>query len=158
MNKARIIIILSVFFFSLPLNAQEIEYLPGGNEFSAVWERFYKGDHEPQLDDPLIDAGNKMTLVICEAVKNKDMRLRRYAIGALGYIGDRKALPTLKQILISEDEIYYFRGDALHAIYQIDRKLGKKYAMKYSEEHKYLRDLSKSIENDEKWLTKPTTH
>lgn len=99
-----------------------------------------------------------MTLAICKAVKNKDMRLRRYAIGALGYIDDEKALPTLIQILMSGDEIDYYRGDALHAIYQIDRMLGKEYAKKYSNENTYLRDLSKSIQNDEKWLTEPTTH
>lgn len=84
-------------------------------------------------------AGRKnMTLLICEVVKNKDMSLRRYAIGALGYIGDKRAIPTLESILKAKDEIYYFRGDALYSIYQIDRVLGKKYAKEYGREHEYL--------------------
>lgn len=68
-----------------------------------------------------------MVPTICEAVKNKDMKRRRYAIGALGYINDRAALPTLEAILSDESEIDYFRGDALHSIYQIDRKRGLSY-------------------------------
>lgn len=136
--------------------AKDTEYRPGGKAYASVWTRFYAGDHEPELDDPLIAAGKKMTLVICEAIKNKDMKYRRYAIGALGYIGDRRALPTLENILKSKDEIYYFRGDALHSIYQIDKSLGKKYAGTYSGEHEYFKMLHKSIEREDKWLTEPT--
>ena len=66
--------------------AQDVEYRPGGDAFASIWSRFYNGDHEPELDDPLIEAGHEMTLVICAAVKHKDMRFRRHAIGALGYI------------------------------------------------------------------------
>lgn len=133
------------------------EYRPGGEKWAKAWNKFYAGDHEPELDDPLIEAGRNMTLVICEAIQNEDMKMRRYAIGAPGYIGDKRALPTLKAILKSKDEIYYFRGDALHSIYQIDKMLGKKYAKEYGHEHQYLADLQKSIEKDEKWLTEPTS-
>lgn len=59
-----------------------------------MWNKFYAGDEEPELDDPLIEAGKDMTLVICEAVRNRDMFSRRYAIGALGFIGDKRALPN----------------------------------------------------------------
>ncbi len=136
--------------------AKEKEYRPGGQTYASIWNRFYAGDHEPELDDPLIEAGGKMTLVICEAIKNKDMKYRRYAIGALGFIGDKRALPTLETILKTKEEIYYFRGDALHAIYQIDKSLGKKYASEFGSEHKYLKRLQESIERDDKWLTGPT--
>jgi hypothetical protein len=154
-----ILLFCIVLFFVSPANADQHnhkEYYPGGAVFTETWKKFYAGDHEPELDDPLIEAGKRMTLVICEAIKNKDMRLRRYAIGALGYIGDKRAIPTLEQILESKEEIYYFRGDALHAIYQLDKKLGKQYAKQYGSAHKYLSDLQKSIENDESWLTEPT--
>ncbi len=94
---------------------------------------------------------------ICEAVKNKDMRLRRYAIGALvGYIPDKRALPALENILKSKEEIYYFRGDALHAIYQINSTLGKKYAKEYGNEHECLANLQRSIEKDDERLMEPT--
>lgn len=138
--------------------AKDTEYRPGGQIYASTWERFYNGYHEPELDDPLIEAGQKMTLVICEAIKNRDMRLRRYAIGALGHIGDKRAIPTLEKILKSKDEIYYFRGDALHAIYQLDKPLGKKYARQYADEHEYLKMLHEHIEKDSKWLTAPTRH
>jgi hypothetical protein len=136
--------------------ARETEYRPGGKAFASVWNRFYSGFHEPDLPVPLIKAGEKMTIAICEAVINKDMKYRRYAIGALGYIGDKRALPTLETILKSKNEIYYFRGDALHSIYQIDKSLGKKYADEYGGEHEYLKRLRESIERDDKWLTEPT--
>ncbi|MBI4825952.1 MAG: HEAT repeat domain-containing protein [Nitrospirae bacterium] len=150
------LLISCLLFAPTVIYAQGQEYRPGGDEYSSTWSRFYNGDHEPELDDPLIEAGEKMTLVICEAVNNKDMRFRRYAISALGYIGDKRALPTLENILKSKDEIYYFRGDALQAIYQIDKILGKKYALEFWKEHEYLEMLRKAIEKDAKWLTEPT--
>ena len=119
------IAIFLIFLFTLNgVLANDVEYRPGGVDFENIWDRFYAGDHEPELDDPLIEAGPKMTLVICEAVANKDMRLRRYAIGALGFVGDSRALATLERILEDTNEKFYFRGDALHAIYQINRELG----------------------------------
>lgn len=154
---AALLVLLSHLFPCVSL-AQDVEYRPGGSEYASVWERFYSGDHEPELDDPLIDAGKEMTLVICDAIENKDMRLRRYAIGALGYIGDKRAISTLEEILRSKDEVYYVRGDALHAIYQIDKSLGKKYADQYAHEHEYLKVLQGNIEKDAEWLTEPTGH
>jgi hypothetical protein len=150
-----------VLLFVSPVGADHHnhkEYHPGGSEFTKTWNKFYAGDHEPELDDPLIEAGTEMTLVICEAIKKKDMRLRRYAIGALGYIGDKRAIPTLEEILKSKEEIYYFRGDALHSIYQLDKSLGKKYANEYAHEHEYLKMLQGNIQKESKWLTEPTGH
>lgn len=152
------ILVLFLQFTPGILIAQDVEYRPGGNEHASTWTRFYNGNHEPELDDPLIEAGQEMTLVICEAIKNKNMRLRRYAIGALGYIGDKRAISTLEEILKSKDEIYYFRGDALHAIYQLDNQLGKKHAKQYSNEHEYLKMIQGHIDKDSKWLTEPTGH
>jgi hypothetical protein len=157
MNKAVLVssALLLVLCAHLSMAAEK-EYRPGGQSYASVWNRFYSGNHEPELDDPLIKTGRKMTLTICEAIKNKDMKYRRYAIGALGYIGDRRALATLEEILKSKEEIYYFRGDALHSIYQIDKALGKKYAAEFGRDHEYLKRLQESIEKDDKWLTDPT--
>ncbi|MBI1425619.1 MAG: hypothetical protein GC149_19475 [Gammaproteobacteria bacterium] len=137
--------------------AGEIEYRTGGPRFNKVWQAFYvEGDHEPELDDPLIAAGRAMTTAICEAITHPDMKRRRYAIGALGYIHDLRALPTLQSILKDKTEIYYFRGDALHAIYLIDKKLGSEYAEKFANENDYLKRLADSIRRREAWLTEPT--
>ena len=142
--------------FKLSAN-EDKEYRPGGDQWAKVWDKFYAGDHEPELKVPLREAGRNMTLVICEAIQNKDMKMRRYAIGALGYIGDKRALPTLEAILKSKDEIFYFRGDALLSIYRMDKALGKKYAKEYGHEHEFLAFLQENMEKDEKWLMEPTS-
>jgi hypothetical protein len=143
---------------SWPCFAGEVEYRVGGSRFNKVWHTFYvEADHEPEIDDPLIAAGRVMTSAICEAIAHPDMKRRRYAIGALGYIGDKRALPTLERILKDKDEIYYFRGDALHAIYQIDKKRGFLYAEQFANEHDYLKMMAGAIQRREAWLTEPTT-
>ena len=148
---------LILIFASWSCMAGETEYRTGGPRFDKVWHAFYvEGDHEPELDDPLIAAGRVMTAAICKAIVHPDMKRRRYAIGALGYIHDRRALPTLEEILKDKTEIYYFRGDALHAIYQIDKKLGSQYAEQFENEHDYLKRLADSIRRREAWLTEPT--
>lgn len=150
-------VFLVLVFSSWSCVAGEIEYRTGGPRFDKVWHAFYvEGDHEPELDDPLIAAGRVMTLAICEAISHPDMKRRRYAIGALGYIRDRRAIPALEKILKDKTEIYYFRGDALHAIYQIDKKLGSQYAGQFANEHDYLKRLAVSIQRKESWLTEPT--
>jgi PBS lyase HEAT-like repeat-containing protein len=149
-------VLIFVILLSNSAFAGEAEYKPGGPQFRKVWQQFYHGDHEPELDDPLIKAGRKMTLAICEAVAHQDMKMRRYAIGALGYIGDRRAIPQLESILKNKEELDYFRGDALHSIYQLDRELGTRYATHYENENDYLRMISGAIKRQEPWLLEPT--
>ena len=109
---------------SSPVDPDKIplhQYRPGGARFKPAWDTFYSASHEPDIDDPLIAAGKDMISAICEAVLHQDMQFRRYAIGALGFIGDPRALPTLDQILEEASVIDYVRGAALKAIYGIDR-------------------------------------
>jgi hypothetical protein len=56
------------------------------------------------------------------------MRRRRYGIGALGWIRDRRAILTLETIYANTSEDPLFRGDALEAIFIIDQNLGRSYA------------------------------
>ena len=107
------------------------EYRPGTAKFDKVWTKFYNGDHEEELSDPLIHAGRAMTAPICEAIAHKDMKYRRYAIGALGQTGDPSAIPQLESILKNITEQDYFRADALKSIHQINPTLGATYAKKY---------------------------
>jgi HEAT repeat protein len=126
--------------------AEDVAYRTGGREFAAAWHRFYDlGDHEPELDDPLIRRGRKMVPAICEAVAHPDMKYRRYALSALGYIRDRRAIPCLERILKDRTEIDYFRGDALHAIYLIDQPLGRRYAEQFRPDNDYLARVHASI-------------
>ena len=133
-----------------------VEYRPGVPKFQKVWNKFYSGDHEPELDDPLIKAGKKMTSAICAAIVHPDMKYRRYAIGALGFIADVQSIPTLESILKNESEEDYFRGDALRAIYQINESLGTKYAREHSHRRDYLKLISDAILKKEPWLKEPT--
>lgn len=142
---------LGLFLFAImPLTAQEVEYSPGGRKAHKVWDKFYKGDHEPELPLPLVAAGTTMVPAICAAVAHPDMRLRRYAISALGTLRDKRALGTLTKILRNNSEIDYFRGDALEAIYQIDRKLGLKLSGDFKNEPNYLQGSVSRIQREEK--------
>ncbi len=129
------------------------KYRPGA-AFSHVWDAFYtETPHEPELADPLIAAGPRMTQAICEAVLHKDMMYRRYALSALGFIGDRRAIATLERIMNDESEKDYFRGDALQSIFRIDRALGRRYADQYTEGPDYLKMISAAIKRNAPWLT-----
>lgn len=134
-------------------DGNKTEYRPGGPKFKRTWDAFYAGDHEPELSIPLIKAGKKMTSAICDAVTHKDMKMRRYAIGALGPIGDRKALPTLETILKDQKEIDYFRGDALHAIYNIDAALARRRAQEIHEPQGTLKIYVDAVLKKEAWLS-----
>ena len=142
---------------SSPCSAGDVAYRIGGKHFAKAWHTFYDlSDHEPEIDDPLIKRGRPMVPSICNAITHKDMKYRRYAIGALGYIGDERALSALEAILKDGSEIDYFRGDALHSIFLIDRKLGARYARQYQAENEYLTRLSGAILKQEPWLLEPT--
>ncbi len=119
--------------------AELVEYRPvEGGATKKVWDKFYAGDDEAELPKPLIAAGKKMVPDICAAIAHPDMKMRRYAMSALGEIGDKAALPALESILKDKKELGYMRGDALQAIHQIDKALGVKYAKEFRKDDEYL--------------------
>lgn len=126
--------------------AELVEYRPEETKASKkVWDRFYAGDYEADLPKPLIKGGKTMVPAICEAITNPNMRLRRYAITALGEIGDKTALPTLETILKDKKELEYMRGDALEAIHRLDQVLGLKYAQEFKNTNDYLKMVAGEI-------------
>ena len=137
--------------------ADDVDYRTGGKRFAETWHAFYDlSDHEPEIDDPLIEAGPKMVPAICEAVVHQDMKYRRYAIGALGYIGDRRALPTLQATLDDGGETELVRGDALISIYRIDRALGTRNARQYRHADAFIAHVSDAILRKDPWLLQPS--
>ena len=80
---------------------------------------------EDQLMDPLILAGKDAVPLVIKKLRYKDMSRRRYAIGALGNIGDKASIPILIQILEDDTEADYYRCDALNAIGMIDFELAR---------------------------------
>jgi HEAT repeat protein len=132
--------------------AEEVEYSPGGEQWAATWKTFYAGDYEAELMTPLIEAGRAMVPAVMEAIDHQDMRLRRYAIGALGHLEDERAVAPLTAILADESEEEYFRGDALVAIYQIDQSEGTELAKKYAGQGDTMKVSSEAILKKEPWL------
>lgn len=137
--------------------ADDVDYRTGGKRFAETWHAFYDlADHEPEIDDPLIEAGPKMVPAICEAVRHKDMQRRLYAIDALGYIGDRRALPTLEGILDDVSESDDMRSEALISIYRIDHALGTRYARQYRHADKRTAMVADAILRKDPWLLEPS--
>lgn len=92
------------------------------NSPEAALKSFYESDvAEDQLMDPLILAGADVIPLLASELLNPDMPRKRYAIGALGNIGDRSALPILERITQAGSEPEYVRCDALSAIGMIDQ-------------------------------------
>ena len=145
MKKLTLITLLAVTVSTASRAAEEVDYKPGGQEWAKVWTAFYKGDHEEELMTPLIKAGPKMVPVIIEAISHKDMRLRRYAIGALGNLNDARALEPLTRIVEDKSEEEYFRSDALESIYKLDQGLGTRLAKQVAGQGEMLTDTSKAI-------------
>jgi len=143
---------------SRAITPQPGEYFTGGKQFEPVWLEFYRPalEHEPELDDPLIEAGAAMVPAICEAITHEDMKYRGYAIGALGFIGDQRAVASLVSILKDSSEIGYFRGDALQAIYVIDAAEGIRLAREYTGSDEYVSSIAAAVLRGASWLTEPS--
>lgn len=99
----------------------------------AALRDFYNAEDraEDQRMDPLILTGRGVVPLVLKEIPNKEMRLRRYAIGFLGNGRYAEALPTLEAILQDESETHCFRADALQAIYQISKNRAEELAPLY---------------------------
>lgn len=100
---------------------------------------------EDQLMDPLILNGPRVVPLVLKDLPNKDMRLRRYAIGFLGNGRYSEALPMLEAILNDESEIYHFRADALEAIFQISQARAKELAPNFVNGQEFLGEVAREI-------------
>lgn len=79
---------------------------------------------EDQIMDPLILSGPGVIPLLQKELTNPGMTNRRYAIGALGNLGNKSALPILGNLASKKSEIDYIRCDALVAIGMIDYQEG----------------------------------
>ncbi|HZP92847.1 MAG TPA: hypothetical protein VFB20_08200 [Burkholderiales bacterium] len=92
---------------------------------AAIAEFFASNAAEDQLMDPLILGGRGVVAQLIKEVVKKDMPRRRYAILALGNIGDPAAIETLNLIALDPSEVEYVRCDALTSIALIDENRAK---------------------------------
>lgn len=86
------------------------------------------GNHEPELADPLILAGDRVAPMVTGTITDAKMPLRRYAISFLGDNRVQEAIPVLERIVTTEAEADYCRADAREAIYKIDPSVGRRIA------------------------------
>jgi hypothetical protein len=110
-------------------------------------EDFYeaKDRAEDQLMDPLILTGRSVVPLVLKELPNKDMRLRRYAIGFLGNGRYSEALPLLEAILNDESEIDYFRSDALRSIFQTSQSRARELAPNFVNGQEFLGEVAREI-------------
>ena len=128
------------------------------SHYRRAWREFYfGGSSKADIGRSLLRVGRPIVPSLCRAVSDPNMRRRRYGILTLGYVGDRRAIPTLERIYADTDEDALFRGDALQAIYMIDRALGRLYARKQLARTDYLGRIASYIRDGLTWLTEPPT-
>ena len=113
----------------LPSDLKECNF-PIWKAHRNTWITFYIISTESGNVSTLVIAGPSIVSELLKAVTDKRLYKRRYAICALGYLGDKSAIPTLRAILADSTEIEYFRGDALKAIYVLDQALGRSEAQR----------------------------
>ena len=110
----------------------------GQSPEEAMAEFYSYQGAEDTLMDPLIVAGPSVYPYVLEAVSDPAMPRRRYAISFLGNQEVAEAMPALRAILANKEELPYFRGDALAAIYKIDSTLAKELAEPFRDEESTL--------------------
>lgn len=124
------------------------------DETAVMRDFMYGGNRmESQLTIPLERAGSKILPAVLEAIQDKEMPRRRYAIGFIGAEAYEPALPVLRRILEDETEIWYFRADALEAIYLINSQLALELGPSYIEEPDWLGRYARNILDGNPLLT-----
>lgn len=81
---------------------------------------------EEYLQDPIKEAGYHIGSILTEKIKDKQMELRRYAIGGLGDIKYKPATETLQKILVDTTETEYVRADAFVVLTKFNTETSNK--------------------------------
>ncbi|WP_146204342.1 hypothetical protein [Massilia glaciei] len=123
-----IVLLLFVFAAFAALTANMLfSRIPKNPELAL--KSFYEREvAEDQMMDPLILAGEPVVSLLAKEVENPNMLHRRYAIGALGNLKSKAALPTLEKLSRTSSEHQIMRCDSLVAIGMIDHAEGLRVA------------------------------
>ena len=89
-----------------------------------IWVDFYCCSSEAGNISILVEAGKRIVPDILNGIQDRRMYKRRYALKALGYLGDASEIKSLKTMLNDPTEPGYIQGLALEAIYVIDQNVG----------------------------------
>lgn len=123
-----------------------------------IINRFYteKDLAEDQLIDSLILAGSKMVPLLEQEILKKEIPRRRYAISALGHLGNNKSITILEHILQDKSEKEVFRADALEAIAGINLTYAQKIAPAYLNDTSFVANRAREILTNSTSLYKRT--
>jgi hypothetical protein len=86
---------------------------------------------EEYLQDPIKEAGYHIGPILTEKIKDRQMELRKYAIGGLGDINYKPATTTLQQILFDKTEPDYIRADAYAVLAKFNSAASKKVLLNF---------------------------
>ncbi len=154
MNRALFVILLS----TLLADAQTAqETTPTDPRYRTAWREFYYGgSSEIDVGSSLVRVGEPIVPSVCRAIADRNMKRRRYAIAALGWIGDRRALPSIQKVLSDATELQELRADALAAIYRISPRLAHRLSPPHAERKDLLGTVARAvISDDKKWFEAP---
>jgi|LakMenE18May11ns_1017448.scaffolds.fasta_scaffold9574590_1 hypothetical protein len=87
-------------------------------------------------DRPIIEAGYEIGKVINENILDKEMKLRRYAIGGLEKIKYLPATNNLSSILNDRDEMEEFRADAYETLTKFNTRESKSIITSFNQKAK----------------------
>ena len=146
-NQAASILLVAIALVACGEPQRAVQELQQDPE-KVMLEFYSNPGPEDTLMDPLIVAGPSIYSLVIAAVENPDMPRRRYAIGFLGNEEVAEALPLLTSILEDESELPYFRGDALEAIYKIDRVRAKDFAPEFQDREDALGYYASAVLED----------
>ena len=136
------VLLLTIFLMVIVVSCSRSNF--GEKEARKIINDFYNDNVPESINDRhLLSAGKKIVPYLMIEIKNSDMPKRRYAIGAIGKIGDKQAIPVLVNIFEDKTELVYIRADAIEAIWHIDRTIGEEYAKKHKGENK---EIDRTIE------------
>ncbi len=153
-----LIIILSPFWLFLSPNIIDAINLKLFVAPEHIINRFYteKELAEDQLIDSLILAGSKMVPLLEQEILKKEIPRRRYAISALGHLGNNKSSTILEHILQDKSEKEVFRADALEAIAGINLTYAQKIAPAYLNDTSFVANRAREILTNSTSLYKRT--
>jgi hypothetical protein len=144
---ATVISVLTMFFYFFVSKLVDKECAP---LYYQVFQN--QSVSEPYHEDPIISAGENIGHLLTADIMNKEMNLRRYAISGLGKIKYKPATGNLIKIITDTTEIIELRADALIALSNIDKKIGKQINLKLGQSTNYKDKKTINLVNN--WLNK----
>jgi HEAT repeat protein len=93
-----------------------VGWLEGAAVERALTRLLGHADARGEVIEALVRHGSRVTELLIEQLGSEDLEIRKAAVGALGRIGDARAVPTLIEVLDEDAELVIPAADALAKI------------------------------------------